>query len=282
MKCLQCQTELPSNARFCFNCGAPQIVAEPIQESKQKAYVDLEGDISQQLDQLFLQALRQRIAAEHRPEQIQDYTERLYESGFRDTVYRRSEQMADLLSELSPEDTDVLIVNEKIDDLMDNLLDLFIIHHCRDINEVELPEAILRYHDVSLHDVSLFDLAMDYLDFENEPLETVHTDFLKMPREALKNASKFFLYPSTDEKILLICDQSLLGACKEGFALTEYGLYWKAQLQTARALQYPALQSIKREKDWLLINGHFFNASKSLNIKLMKLLKKLKKLYLKS
>ena len=101
------------------------------------------------------------------------------------------------------------------------------------------------------------------------------TALFGVPIDKLKNAGKFFLFPERDERILLICDQSLLGSCKEGFALTERGLYWKAQLQTARKVAYTALESVRREKDWLLINGDFFHANPSLDLKMMKLLKKL-------
>jgi hypothetical protein len=241
--------------------------------------IDLNSDVPKQLAQLFLKALKIRVEEEHRPEQFPDYSERLYESGFRDVVQRRSEQLANRLAELEPEDIAPAVVNQQIDELFEGLLDFFIIDQCRDINEVRLPQAILKYQQSSLEEITLFQLVMDYLDFESEPTETVYTDFLKMPANALKNASRFFLFPSKDEHILFICDQSLLGACKEGFAMTEYGLYWKAQLQTAKAVQYPALHSIKREKEWILINGHFFNASLPINIRLMKLMKKLYRLH---
>ncbi|MEN0003779.1 MAG: hypothetical protein AAF798_06535, partial [Bacteroidota bacterium] len=62
---------------------------------------------------------------------------------------------------------------------------------------------------------------------------------------------------------------------KEGFALTEAALYWKAYLQKPKIVAFQQLQSIKREKDWLLINWEFFSANASINVKLLKLLKKI-------
>ena len=277
MKCKKCQTVLPSGARFCFNCGARQ-PHEPKREPKQpsKPLVDLGGDIERQLVELFFQALRRRVEEEHQPEQFQRYSERLYESGFRDTVSRKAAHLGEALRSLDPHGEDTAReANRRIIRLFEEQLDFFIIHHCQDLNDILLPEAILRWQGVEKGEANFFQMALDYLDFDREPDETVYMDFLKMPVDKLKNAGNFFLFPQRDERILLICDQSLLGSCKEGFAITERGLYWKAQLQTARQVAFGALESVRREKDWLLINGHFFNANPSLNLKMMKLLKKL-------
>lgn len=281
MKCLRCKTELPSGARFCFHCGAPQAAGpEPEREPEPKPMADLDGDVPRQLTELFFQALRRRVEAEHRPEQFQAYSERLYESGFRDTVYRRAGQLGEELRRRRDEgQASPRQANRRIKDLFEELLDYFIIHHCRDINDIALPEAILRWQGDGREDANFFQMALDYLGLVGEPDEKVYTDFLKMPVEKLKNAGKFFLFPERDERIWLICDQSLFGSCKEGFALTERALYWKAQLQTARKVSYRELREARREKDWLLINGHFFHASPSLDLKLMKLLKKLRRLY---
>ncbi len=280
MKCLNCQTELPAGARFCFNCGVPQ---PPPQEEKQappQARVDLQGNVEQQLAEQFFSALRRRVEEELQASRFQAYSERLYESGFRDTLQRRAGQLAEELNTLSQEgELPPALINRKVESLFEKLLDYFIIHYCRDINELNLPEAILRYQDKALDDIDLLQMVLDYLDFENEPDEKVFTDFLKMPVDKLKNAGRFFLFPERNERIFLICDQSLFGSCKEGFALTEHAFYWKAQLQTARSVPYTSIRELRREKEWLLIDGHFFNASPSLNVKIMKLLAKLRQLF---
>lgn len=280
MKCPECQTQLPPGARFCFHCGAPQ-PAEPKRERKPqpKLMVDLKGDVERQLVELFFKALRRRVEEEHRGEQFQAYSERLYESGFRDTAYRKAAHLAEELKALDKAgEANPAEVNRRIVEFFEDQLDYFIIHHCQDINDIPLPETILRWQGVSLDDIDLFQLVLDYLDFSSEPDEVVYTDFVKMPVGKLKNAGKYFLFPEREERIFLICDQSLLGSCKEGFALTGRALYWKAQLQTARKAEYRNLQSIHREKEWLLINGHFFHANPSLDLKIMKLLKKLNRL----
>jgi len=74
----------------------------------------------------------------------------------------------------------------------------------------------------------------------------------------------------------LICDQSVLGSLKEGFAFTEKAIYWRMHFEPARKVSYENISEIKREKDWITINGHFFNTTNSLNIRILKLLRKLK------
>lgn len=276
MKCHQCYTDLPAQAKFCFNCGARQ--TQESQKTETPILIDWAEDIPQQLGTLFVQALQQRVEEEHHADQVPDYSERLYASGFRDVVYRRAGILAGQFEEKAKSDWLPEVVNEKVEDFLESLLDLFLIRYCKDINVVTLSEKVLQYQNRKPADINHFQMAMDYLAFDEEPLETVYTDFLSMPVDGLKNASKFFLFPSQGERIWFICDQSLIGICKEGFAMTQYGLYWKAQLQTARAVQYAGLDSIKKEKDWLLINGHFFNASPAINYKLMRLLKELKRL----
>lgn len=272
MNCHQCHTTLPEQAKFCFNCGAPQKAqSTPIE----RAFIDFDVDVIRQLDQLFLEALTKRVKEEHQEEQLPAYRERLYESGFRDLVNRRGEQIAENLQQLRTEGAKAAAINQEVKYNFEELLDYFIIRYCGDLNTIGLPETILKYQDLGLENIDLFELIPDYLAFEQEN-ETIYTDFVKMPIEKLKNASKSYLFPEKNEKILFICDQSLLGSCKEGFAMTEKALYWKAHLEKARVVAYPHLKSVARTKDWLSINGYFFNVSPSLNLKMMKLLKKIR------
>ena len=270
--CFKCHTNLPEAAKFCFNCGAQQ----PAPEAETQTSAE---DTDQQAEHLFVKtffaALRNRINAEHQADQFQRYSERLYDSGFRDTVYLRGMQLAESAREQEEQDeekTTAMLTEAGL--IIEELLDFFIIHHCQDLNEVHLPEAILKYQRLTLEEINLLHLALDYLDFASES-ETVYTDFLTMPVEKLRNAGKFFLHPEKNERIWLICDQSLFGSCKEGFALTEHAIYWKANLQAARKVAYRDITEVRRERDWIIINDHFFNVNKSINLKMLKLLKKL-------
>lgn len=281
--CNNCGITLPDGAKFCFNCGAKQLTDVPPTYTERpttlKYELDLNGNVVEQISELFITALHTRLIEEHQPSRQAEYMEELYRSGFRETVQLRAQQLAEEAVRL--EQTDLngpLKVSRMLDTAYNDLLDYFIIHYCQHLNAIELPEAILKYQYVARENLNLFQMVFDYLDFTNEK-ETVYTDFLSMPLDKLRNAGKSFLKPQKDERILFICDQTLFGSVKEGFALTEAAIYWKAQFQKAQAVRYRDLQTVERQKDWLHINGHFFNVNPSLNLKMMKLLKKLRGLY---
>jgi len=275
-KCFKCGTPLPEKARFCFECGARQQLAESAAPPPDA--LNFSHDLTGQLTERFFKALRQRIQEEHQSQDFQTYSERLYTSGFRDTVQLRSDQLADELIRLrAEEDLTHRQALTLMQDVFDELLDFFIIHFCQDLNEVELPEAILQYQGIEWDRVNLLEMIMDYLHLHKEK-ETFYTDFLLMPMEKLRNAGKSFLFPDKKEKILLICDQSLLGNCKEGFALTESAIYWKAPLEKPRVVRYDMLDEIRRHKEWITINGYFFSVSKAVNFRMLKLLKKIRKM----
>ena len=99
-----------------------------------------------------------------------------------------------------------------------------------------------------------------------------------MPLRKLQNASRNFLFPAKEEKVLLIADQTVFSTCREGFALTEDALYWKSHFKEAQKVFYHQIETVKKEKDWLLINDIFFNVNPTVNGKMVFLLNKLKDL----
>lgn len=265
---------MPDEAKYCFNCGVEQD-QQLIQEDTS---FKLPSDIEQQLTEDFFVALQEQLAEEQDVQLFETYREKVYESGFRDILKRKIQQLIEQLKELEENNSlsEVVILGLR-DRVFFDLLDYFIIHFCKDLNVVALPEVILKYQDVNWSDINLFTMVMDYLDFDSED-ELVYTDFLKMPVEKIKNAGKFFLFPEKEEKILFICDQSAFGSCKEGFALTDQALYWKAYLEKAKVVHYNNIRLLEKEKDWITINGFFFNVSRNINVKLLKLLRKINQL----
>ncbi|WP_099148122.1 zinc ribbon domain-containing protein [Flavilitoribacter nigricans] len=270
--CPNCQTPLPDEARFCIQCGAPQ--------HEQKAEdaiftVNWDDEVATQISAHFFAALQQKVRTELGKSEHLPFSERVYESGFRDIVERRAKQVGEKLqAQLNTDAISVRTANKKVGKLLEELTDFFIIRYCQDLLDTPLPESILKYQHLDPQEIDLFQMVLDYLDFAHES-EVVYTDFLTMPVNKLKNAGRSFLFPEKSEKILLICDQSLFGSCKEGFALTEKAIYWKAHLQKARQVAYDQLKGLEREKEWININGYFFNVNPSLNQKMLKLLKRL-------
>ncbi|MEL6971723.1 MAG: zinc ribbon domain-containing protein [Bacteroidota bacterium] len=271
--CPQCKFQLPDHARFCLNCGAEQPVISGALPPEQ---INWSGSVVQQVYDRLLLRLKDRVTAEQDDKRAAEYQERLYSSGYREIVQRRIEQWVTEWEEKSA--TEKTAAPQSMRYLIDDLLDFFFIIHCGDLNEVVLPETILRHQQSVDSSIDAKDLALDYLDFDREE-ERVYLDFITLPVKKIRNAGKSFLFPERDEKIWFICDQSFLGNAKEGFAMTEKALYWKSGFQGAQRVYYHKLFSLQKEKEWLLINDLYFNATPSLNTKMIWLIRKLARLH---
>lgn len=275
-RCHRCHNELPENARFCLNCGAEQKTAAA--SAPDPVIIDPKKDVPQQFSEQFFTHLKYRLQEESDPDMFQAYSERVYESTYRDRISEKGKQLQQQVRQRESQGKlDVPKFNRYVLDTLQDMLDEFIIRHCADLNSVPLPEAILKYQQKEWSEISIYRMVMDYLDFDQES-EKPYTDFLKMPVEKLKNAGNHFLFPARKEKILFIVDTSLLGNCKEGFAMTEHAVYWKFPLQKARLVNYDRLEQIERVENWITINGFFFNVNPSLNLKMQKLLKKIRRM----
>lgn len=236
--------------------------------------------LPQQLELRFLKALAQRVAQVLVPGNYQDYLDHFYQSGYHQTIGRRAAQLAEeltLLYQKNTGDSADPAIYQLIDPEFEGLLDQFIILHCQQLHHFDLPQAILKYSNKQASQVDLERMIFDFLAFANEE-ETVYRDFVNMPAEAMQNAINHFLLPGKGERIFFICDQSVFGSCKEGFAMTDQGIYWKAHLHPPAQILYPDLEDLVRDNgDWITLNGHYFNVNPSINIKLFMLLRKLKK-----
>ncbi|MBL7826380.1 MAG: zinc ribbon domain-containing protein [Saprospiraceae bacterium] len=280
-ECPACTHQGPVTSVFCHHCGfhfegkgqaAPNRYVQvfPIDFQSQES-------VTEQVKALFFKRLRQRVEEEHDPKKYPDYVERFYQSRFREIYGLRSEQIAeDILVQWERFGTEALSeIDRRLMTAFEGLLDFFIIQYCPDLNGVLLPSAILKYEKAIPGKTDLWQMIQDFLDFDHEQ-EVVYFDFISMRSELLANACKHFLYAEPQERVFFICDLSLKNTCKEGFALTNKGIYWKTPLERPQRIFYHEIGEVKKEKEWLTINGQFFNAGTSLNLKLCKLLKKLR------
>lgn len=277
--CPSCQGQSPLASVFCHHCGFHFDGKQRAQHTYEAAYpLTFEADtMTTQVKSLFFKALRKRVTEEHDASRYSDYVERFYQSKFREIYDVRAEQIGEEAflqwerfgREALPD------IDRRIEEAFEGLLDYFIIQYCPDLNGMILPGAILKYERAQAGKTDLWAMFRDFLDFEKEQ-EVFYFDFVSMPEALLKNACKSFLNADRKEKVMFICDLSLKGSCKEGFALTDKGIYWRAPFDKPRIVLYRDLHEIKKDRDWITVNGYFFTANPSLNLKLFKLLKKLK------
>lgn len=245
------------DAAFCPFCGHKlQKQEERISSQKHDSDFDL-----------FMQLLQEVVRQEQDGAKLGLYQEKLFNSGFASKIQQAADYISSQKSDYSEE-----ALRRYQKEYFLKLIDQFIIRHCGGFNKVHLSQNILKYQMAEKKgDVQLFDLIFDYLAFELESIP-VFTDFLKMPEKKLKNAAASFLKSSGQERIFFIADLTLLANFKDGFAMTEKAIYWKNTLKKARAIRYDDLLSTELKEGWLEINGQFFNAGASLNVKMKKLL----------
>jgi len=282
--CQFCDTELLDDARFCHHCGAKVKVQKTTPSEEIPLYTPkypldfrkIKG-LSSNIKQYFIQALDQRIKETQNPKRKKDYMNRLMQSEFQKVFDLRARQLAEeaYTIHITQKKTIPQEVDQLLNKSFDGLLDYFMVKYCQDLNEVNIPDEALKYEGQKKEDFDLQKMVVDFLDLEGEEVK-IYTDFIKMPLRKLQNASRNFLFPAKDEKVLLIADQTVFGTCREGFALTEDAIYWKAHFKEAQKVFYHQIETIKKEKDWLLINDIFFNVNPSVNGKMVFLLNRLK------
>jgi len=239
--------------------------------SKTKAKTVAQSYSSSELRQLFREHFQETIITYFGERKLKAYFDKLGS----DIAFQqlRDGSLSNLLRWLKEAQSEAAAAL-RIHDTLADLTEYFIVESAGDLSGNVLPQRLLRHQSVDWDTVDLFKLVMDYLDFERES-ERVYTDFVTMPERSLRNATRSFLKAGKDERVFLICDQSLISQAKNGFAVTDSGLYWKTVLQPAGVVLFKTLSRMKLEQGHLKLDGQFFNAGASLNLKLALLLRKL-------
>jgi hypothetical protein len=228
-----------------------------------------------ELKQAFREHFQERIIAYFGEEKLKKYYAALEESNSFQQL--RDGSLTNLVNWINGGERTYAGVARRINDTMADLTEYFIVEIAGHLSGGVLPQRLLRHQSVDWATVDLFKLVMDFLDFESEA-ERVYTDFVAMPARALRNATKAFLRAGKDERIFFICDQSLISQAKNGFAVTDAGIYWKNVLQPAGSALYTTMDNVSINQGYLDVDGQFFNAGARLNLKMAVLLDKLRRM----
>lgn len=281
--CPNCQKLNPADAAFCYGCAAslrPLDLSEVDFNTKNSKFNFANPYLlEEQIRNLFFEELR-RLVAYINTEAYTEYLQSLVSNGGLELVSRRSRQLADEMHEIAAQNLppSVSSLEKRINDDVNAWAIYAIVDNVQKINNIHIAEKILRYEKASIKKFDLAQMISDYLNFEQER-ERVYTDFIKMPTIALQNAAKNFLFAAKGEHIYFIVDKGTFQQAKEGFAMTEFGIYWKAQGQKAQSVSYHNIKNLASKNGSVFINDNFFFVSPTLNIKILLLLDKLRRIY---
>ena len=272
--CVRCERPLPKAAHFCPACGLPVprprssggalpitvITQEDIQLGFGRAF---EAYFAEEYPALAIERVRRHLR--HSP--FQKILTNKFKQLQRDTLFMQ-DQGQSAASQWA-----------YLAYAFYELLDFFVVRFGGELTGDPLPEAILQHQGKTRQTVDRIRLIFDYLQLEDTD-EKVYTDFVReMPPAKLRNATHSFLFPPKNERILFISDQSTFGSLREGYAMTEAAIYWKAHFERPAHVRYDNLRAVRRQEKWITINGLFFNVNPRLNLRMLKLLRKLQFIY---
>ncbi|HHS95098.1 MAG TPA: hypothetical protein ENJ45_00795 [Phaeodactylibacter sp.] len=233
-----------------------------------------------QMRTFFLKALRRRLQAEGHSKYFDDYVNRFYDSPFLKSFDAAAAKMVEhcYLLHADNDPTASAEIDAYLGNAFDEWIDRFLtetdLHYSNGSsmdshNPNTYNDALAPAHP-ELRDKILSVLLLD------EEREKSYTDLSEMPLLKLKNARESFLFAEPSEQVFFISDQSIFGSCRIGFAMTNRALYWKVHFHKAQKVFYFEIDSLQLDKEWLLINGKFFNANPAMNVKMMRLLEMLR------
>ncbi len=306
--CQVCSTLNPVGSIYCMGCGESlgtkknneQFYEEPQQEASRKRQ-DAQNEkttkatytykpifqvsltetlvLEEEIKSYFFQALRATVKEISNEKKYSEYVRIFYDSGFNFYFSQRQRQLIkDLqrLPHLYPEDISYQI-DLLIDETFETILDRFTVTHTRALNDWQPPD-VTRWELIRKEDFNVEKMIFDYLDLPSND-EKHYTNFLTMPIPKLKNAWKSFLFASQTEIPLVISDQTVFGSCREGYAFTNKGIYWKSFFNKPIRYYFEELYDVRRQQDWISINGQYFYVDSKMNYKILKLFKKLRSVF---
>ena len=233
-----------------------------------------------QLRTFFLKTVRELLDNTGRFDLFDEYVDKFYETDFLDHFDEEAKELAEqcylLQADQSP--NAARLVDRYLTESFEKLMNDFNLKSGSELSNTD-PTTFdlepIEDGETSVAHQEIGDLIFDQLKLTEES-EKWYSDLDNMPQSKLRNAFDSFLKVDISERVFLICDQTIFGSCREGFALTDRAIYWKAHFNTPQKIHYSDISSVELSKDWLIINGKFFNASPAINVKMMHLLNKLR------
>lgn len=287
LTCIHCEGLNPIDADFCIHCGEDienstggDLSLEYYSNYKPKYPLDFRESVRLpvQLRTYFLKSLKERLIKEGNEQYFDEYVNRFLESPFLKTFDQSAIEMTEqsYLLQADQSADSAWQVDRYLTQEFERLMNNFVITEGAKIHDISpITEELTGYEESTFPTTETANLILDSLNLSEESEKWYH-DLSAMPKLKLQNAKDFFLFTEPEETIFLICDQTIFGSCREGFALTEKALYWKAHFNKAQQVNYKEIESLELSEEWLVINGQFFNANPAINVKMIHLLKKLK------
>ncbi len=295
-ECANCGVAVPAGAVFCPNCGHRLGVEDdlldledfPLEETEDSPEPEvsvppaLEGSSpSAEITPLELRSeledrLGERLSAYFGAEVLPDYLKRYR----RDEDFHRIRDVSlqGLARYLNTEGVTQRMARRRRRDTLGELVEYFVVESGRTVHGDELfNQRLLRYQGADWKQVDLFRLVKDYLQLDGQELR-VYTDFVTTPPKVLRKATASYLRAGRDERVFFIVDQSLFGSGKHGFALTDSNIYWKNVLQPAGSATYTTLTIVEVKEGHLMIDGQYFDAGRTVNLRVALLLDKLRRM----
>jgi len=279
IKCKNCGELNPEDIKICLVCSQ-SLEAAKASEQEFSWELDQPELFTQQLRDHFFKMMKQRVEAELDPKGYRKYFDHFHASGFYKKFDARITQLIAEIAEEYPDGNALQLVktDQSVNSTLNDLLDAFIVIYAEPLHKIKLPPAILNYNNFQNGSPDLRKMIFDFLDFDTKK-DKVFIDDQPFPERKLENAKSSFLFCGKDEKLFFFSDQTVFGFCREGFAMTDQALYWKAHFNEAGKVFYTELDAIVRDSEWITINGRFFNVNMAMNYKMALLLKKIKKYF---
>jgi len=217
-----------------------------------------------QINTHFLKTLQRRVHLDYSNTSFSDYVAIFHESEFKSFFDQKASILAEATYTIHAKQmpTEKLDIDILLNSNFDRLLHQFLSQYCQQLTGDSLPATTTLYDNSTVaHDQQT---ALDFLHLDDQR-KKFYIDLETMSPMNLQNARDSFLFAQADETIHLIFDQTIYGSCREGFALTDKGLYWKSHFKQPQQVYFDDLKILEKMGSGLNVNNLFFDVNTGVN-----------------